>query len=220
MPTADSFATLGRGNGFSQCLTTSNLSTNNVILNPPTLEQTMLAYWNIDSISFGGAAFDPSNEPKDLICTPTANVGENYNILQDSSTRREHYLASIRSPKKVEDVASGEINYVHGIYFEYSNYTFNTGTDMYTDVIYRSSYYNDNESAYSCYLIDHGGGNEREATEVQLDVSEVTIEGIPFVKTVSKSFYSYGNSASSSCPSSQFNSATTLEPSLTFHTYS
>jgi hypothetical protein len=220
MPSATEFATLGKGNGFSQCLTTSSLSTGNVILNPPTLQETASAYWNIESVSFGGATFEPGNEPRDLICTPTANVGENYNILQDGSNRREHYLASIRFPKKVEDVANSELYYVHGIYFEYSNYTFNNGLDMYTDVIYQSSYYRDNESAYSCYLIDHGGGNEREATETTLDVSEVTIEGIPFVKTVSKSFYSYGNSASSSCPSSQFNSETTLEPSLTLHTYS
>ena len=115
MPNAAPFTALGKGNGFNQCLNTIDLRENRVILNPPTLAQTMSAYWNIDSVSFGGAEFDPTNEPKDLICTPTANQGTDLNTIQDSSTRFEQYVVVIGSPFRVNDVEEDEIYYVHNL---------------------------------------------------------------------------------------------------------
>ena len=74
MPTAQPFNALGKGNGFNRCLTTRTVSGNN-ILNPPTFEQVVGAYWNFHSASFSGASFEPGNEPRDLICTERAAFG-------------------------------------------------------------------------------------------------------------------------------------------------
>ena len=221
MPKADSFTALGRGNGFSQCLNTINLPENSVILNPPTLEQTMSAYWNIDSVSFGGAEFNPTNEPKDLICTPTANQGTDLNSIQNSSTRIEQYVVSIGNPFRINDVEEDEIYYGHGLNFSYSNYSFSVPlsgggfADIFTDVIYTSTLYHDNASAYDCSppagsIYDYG------ADETKLEVSEVTIEGIPFVKILGQSFFGNKDNA---CPTAQFNPGTDLVPSITLHTY-
>ena len=75
---AESFETLGAGNGFSSCLQATQVLYGE-ILNPPSLAQTMNAYWNFDSVSWGGAFFNPDSQPKDLICNPTANVGNSAN---------------------------------------------------------------------------------------------------------------------------------------------
>lgn len=51
---AQSFTALGKGNGFNRCLAEIDLNgLNKTILNAPTLEQTMNAYWNFDSATFG-----------------------------------------------------------------------------------------------------------------------------------------------------------------------
>ena len=73
---AESFETLGAGNGFSSCLQKipAIQVLNQELLNPPSLEQTMQAYWNFDSATFGGATFNPDNEPKDLICNESLNA--------------------------------------------------------------------------------------------------------------------------------------------------
>jgi hypothetical protein len=226
MPTATPFTALGRGNGFNQCLNTIDLRENRVILNPPTLAQTMSAYWNIDSVSFGGAEFNPTNEPKDLICTPTANQGTDLNTIQDSSTRFEQYVVSISSPFKVNDVEEDEIYYAHNLYFEYNNYSLSAPlsgggfADIFTDVIYKSTLYHNDASAYACspgYY--HGSIAYYGADETKLEVSEVTIEGIPFIKILRQQFSGTGANAASGCPIAQFNPGTDLVPSITLHTY-
>ena len=85
---ASSFETLGNGNGFPFCLERKDAITDQVIQNVPTLAQAMSAYWNIDSISFGGATFNPTNEPKDLICNPDANVPLKVYEAQDSQEEK------------------------------------------------------------------------------------------------------------------------------------
>lgn len=220
MSTAIPFNALGRGNGFSQCLNTINLPENRVILNPPTLAQTMSAYWNIKSVSFGGAEVEPGNEPKDLICTPTANQGTDLNTIQDSSTRFEQYVASIAHPFKIKDVAEDKIHYVHGLNFQYNNYSFSVPlggafADIFTDVIYQSTIYHDNARAYNCIL----AGESYIADEIKLEVSEVTIEGIPFIKILRQEFFGAGDGAENGCPAAEFNPGTGLEPSITLHTY-
>jgi hypothetical protein len=227
MSTAISFTALGRGNGFSQCLNTLDLPPNYAILNPPTLEQTMSAYWNIDSVSFGGAEFNPTNEPKDLICTPTANQGTDVNNIQNSATRVELYSVGISHPYKIKNVEEDKIYYHHGLSFVYSNYSFISvahgstfNVDIFTDVIYQSTLYHDNASAYNCIPEIYGGGIAYYgANETKLEVSEVTIEGIPFVKVLRQSFSGTGNNEESGCPLAQFNPGTDLEPSITLHTY-
>ena len=226
MPKADSFTALGRGNGFSQCLNTIDLRENRVILNPPTLEQTMSAYWNIDSVSFGGAEFNPTNEPKDLICTPTANQGTDLNTLQDSSTRFEQYVVSIGNPFRINDVEEDEIYYAHNLNFQYNNYSFSVPlsgggfADIFTDVIYTSTLYHDQASAYDCSpAYYHGSIAYYGADETKFEVSEVTIEGIPFIKILAQSFSGTSANAASGCPIAQFNPGTDLVPSITLHTY-
>jgi hypothetical protein len=227
MPKADSFTALGRGNGFSQCLNTIDLRENRVILNPPTLEQTMSAYWNIDSVSFGGAEFDPTNEPKDLICTPTANQGTDINSIQNSSTRIEQYVVSIGNPFRINDVEEDEIYYAHNLNFQYNNYSFNSisrgdasNADIFTDVIYTSTLYHDDAIAYACSpSYYHGSIAYYGADEIKLEVSEVTIEGIPFIRTFRQSFSGTSANAASGCPIAEFNPGTDLVPSITLHTY-
>jgi hypothetical protein len=226
MPNATPFTALGKGNGFNQCLNTFDLRENRVILNPPTLAQTMSAYWNIDSVSFGGAEFDPTNEPKDLICTPTANQGTDLNTIQDSSTRFEQYVVVIGSPFRVNDVEEDEIYYVHNLGFEYNNYSLSVPlsgggvADIFTDVIYTSTLYHNNAIAYDCSpAYYHGSIAYYGADETKLEVSEVTIEGIPFIKILRQQFSGTGANAASGCPIAQFNPGTDLVPSITLHTY-
>ena len=221
MSKADSFTALGKGNGFSQCLNTIDLRENRVILNPPTLAQTMSAYWNIKSVSFGGAEFEPGNEPKDLICTPTANQGFDLNTLQDTSFRFEQYAAGIGNPSRINDVEEKEIYYAHNLFFEYNNYSLSVPlggggfADIFTDVKYQSTIYHDDAIAYAC-LPPAGSIYTYSADETQLVVSEVTIEGIPFIKILTHSFFGI---ADDFCPTTQFNPGTGLEPSITLHTY-
>jgi hypothetical protein len=220
---ATPFTALGSGNGFSQCLNTISLPPENVVLNPPTLAETMSAYWNVDSISFGGASFDPTNEPKDLICTPSANQGSDTNIIQNTSTRYEAYSVSISHPYKIDD--NGTINYVHGLVFQYDNNTFNIfsgGFQAYTNVTYRSTFYRNNSIPYVCNPVYYGsppyivGYN---AEERIVTATSVTISGIPFVKVVTQYFSEGDYSANPSCPPFSANPVTSSTPSITLHTY-
>jgi len=217
---ATPFTALGSGNGFSQCLNTISLPSQRTVLNPPTLAETMSAYWNVDSISFGGASFDPTNEPKDLICTPSANQGSDQNFIQDTSTRFEAYTVNISHPYKVDD--GGTIDYVHGLSFSYYNWTFSGSLLAYTTVIYTSTFYSNNPSAYVCtpeyagsipYLVGYV------AEQRNVTATSVTISGIPFVKVVDQYFQDGDYSANPSCPPFFANPVTSLTPSITLHTY-
>ena len=72
---AQSFTALGKGNGFPICLPIKEMADDEIIFNDPTLKETMDAYWNFKSVTFGGATFEPDNEPKDISCDQTLNVG-------------------------------------------------------------------------------------------------------------------------------------------------
>ena len=217
---ATPFTALGSGNGFSQCLNTISLPSQRTVLNPPTLAETMSAYWNVDSISFGGASFDPTNEPKDLICTPSANQGTDVNIIQNTSTRYEAYSVTISHPYKVDD--AGTIDYVHGLTFSYDNFTFSGSLLAYTTVLYTSTFYLNNPSAYVCNPVYYGsppyivGYN---AEQRNVTATSVTISGIPFVKVVTQYFSDGDYSANPSCPPFFANPVTSLTPSIALHTY-
>ena len=218
---AQSFTALGKGNGFPFCLNARNLPSNGIIQNAPDLEQTMSAYWNFDSGSWGGASFDPTNEPSDLICNNNDNLGDDYNNISSN----EYYVVSNSFPAKVDD--NGNVEYVHGISFQYSKTVFlNPGVRNLT-VRYQSTYYIDNAYPYVCepiYYYPYGGGNPYligyTATERIKTVSNVAISGIPFLKVVTKFFSSSDYSANPSCPLvGTYPSEPTTIPTLNLHTY-
>ena len=218
---ATPFTALGEGNGFPFCLNTFNLPSGGIIQNAPDLGQTMSAYWNFDSCSWGGASFDPTNEPSDLICNDNDNLGDDINNISND----EYYVVSNSLPSKVDD--NGNVEYLHGISFEYSK-TVYTGTVFHRlTVNYQSTYYIDDSYPYVCeptYYSPYGGGPPYiigyAAFEKIITASNVTISGIPFLKVVTKEFSGSDYSANPSCPIvGTYPLEPTTTPTLNLHTY-
>ena len=214
------FKAFGEGNGFNRCL--NDVSVNQV-LNAPSLSQTMNAYWNFDSATFGGATFDPDNEPKDLICDEDANRGSdsayvpnNFSIFSVSNT----------IPAK----CNGDI-YIHGISFQYVA-SENTGNDQSIIIVdYRSTVASAASDTYDCETMTTGTtyGDTYSIGKVTtayktLASTAVNISGIPFVKTVYHEFYGerYDDpvgSGNAPCITPFYLPEPTELPSISFHTY-
>ena len=232
---AESFETLGAGNGFSSCLEKipAIQVLNQELLNPPSLEETMNAYWNFDSATFGGATFNPSNQPKDLICNASANVGSN----SDGDSRPGYpgeFIVTNSLPKFF--FKDGVKYYKHGISMSFSASTFQTlspnGEESSSiDVQYLSSLYSDQSDrnqAYTCIDQTFGPPGEEEvigkaSSEFNQSASAVTISGIPFIKVVTKSrggtnLVTNIGDPIPPCPAPNF-PAEPSTPTLTLHTY-
>jgi len=226
---AESFETLGAGNGFSSCLEKipAIQVLNQELLNPPSLEETMNAYWNFDSATFGGASFNPDNQPKDLICNASANVGSN--VDGDS---RPGYPGEFIVTNSLPTIffKDGVKYYKHGISMSFSATNdaalVGGGSSSSTFVTYSSSLYvvDQNLSPYSC--VDETFGEPpnpevigKSASERTQTISSVTIGGIPFIKNVIKSFGGLAyNGPGTSCPTPNF-PAEPSTPTLNLHTY-
>ena len=228
MPTATSFTALGRGNGFSSCLTTVPQG-DRILRNPPSLAQTMAAYWNLKSISYGGATFTPGNEPMDLICNPNANVG---NAEDGSSAENQAGLFVIRNTLPTIFFKNDVKYYSHGIAMEFvanngaSSPTGVGGKSSSTSVSYQSSLYLVDQYLRSYDCTDETFGPDGEvigkgASERTQTISSVTIGGIPFIKNVIKSFggtfYDIAGTAAP-CPTANYPSVP-IDPTLELHTY-
>jgi hypothetical protein len=226
---AESFETLGAGNGFSSCLQATQVLYGE-ILNPPSLAQTMNAYWNFDSVSWGGAFFNPDSQPKDLICNPTANVGNSANGDSNPGYPGEF---TVRNSLPRIFFKNGVKYYSHGIRMSFSASTYeelsNGSESSSIEVVYFSSLYTSQENQpYTCVTDQVGEPGDEEdigktSSEFNFSVSSVTISGIPFIKTVTKSRggSNYKENLSDplpECPNPSF----PLEPgppSLNLHTY-
>tara|TARA_R110001592_G_scaffold51361_1_gene158023 strand:+ start:244 stop:921 length:678 start_codon:yes stop_codon:yes gene_type:complete len=225
MPTATSFTALGKGNGFNRCLSSFEV-TEDQIINPVTLEEAVNAYWNFDSMSFGGASFNPDNQPKDLICNESDNRGSDENYLNP----KELFIVNNSFPKKYN--VGDKIYYAHGISFEYSTGESGDNPEKFTSVHYTSTVPSLNvpEASNVCSILEtsttYGSVYTigKSTLAFEKNVSSVTIGGLPFVKTVSKSFYGEDyddpvGSGNATCPLASFLSETSEVPSLTLHTY-
>ena len=234
MPTATSFTTLGKGNGFSSCLNELKFISNKFLLNPPSLAETMNAYWNFDSVSWGGASFNPDNEPRDLICDERLNVGGGG---AGSSSPNQSGSFSVSNALPTFFYFDGVKYYKHGISmsFSASNETtefegWNGGVASSIQVNYFSSLYSVQSNLVSYKCIDETFGEPpdpevigKSASERTQSINRVTISGIPFIKTVFKSFGGafYKNDPDDPlppCPTQSYPSEPGL-PTLNLHTY-
>lgn len=234
MPTATSFTALGKGNGFNLCLRNRTVPGERII-NPATLKQAVAAYWNFHSASFSGASFEPGNQPRDLICTPTDAQGVDTDHSAGSTS--ETFSVSNGAPRKVLDQNDAEKTYyAHGISFEYNTSTGGgENIEKSTSVFYTSTV-SANPSPfgdpipYTCTILStttSGGGSYsigKVARKRTVDLSSVTIDGLPFVKTVIKSFVGATfddpvGSGNAECEPASFLSETTEVPSLTLWSY-
>ena len=219
---AETFETLGAGNGFSSCLRVRDVNTDfgTTVFNPPSLEQTMSAYWNFKSVTWEGATFKPGNKPKDLICNPSANSGG----AHDGSYTVVNGLPSI--------YVENEVNYyAHGISMSFSAINSSAledaGQSSRVSVVYRPTIYPkaNNLSSYKCVNETFGEPPNpdiigKSAYEKTQDVSSVTISGIPFIKIVEKTFSgTLFNGLSGPCPLSNYPSIPSGDPTLALHTY-
>lgn len=226
---ATAFKTLGFGNGFPFCLVRFNLDPNRTIQNEPSLEQTMESYWNLDEINWGGAVLNPTNEPKDLICNPNDNLGSDQYIITQTTSEDEFYVVSASRPRIVVD-GSNE-HYYHGLsasYF-YRKDTLNTGESIsqITSVSYSSTQGASNSiDDTGCQPVYYGSppyiiGYSR--TVDNYTFTNVTINGIPFVKTVRTLFdgfnYQTPTTPNPSCPNPAYLPALGTTPNITLHTY-
>ena len=231
MPTAQPFNALGKGNGFNRCLTTRTVSGNN-ILNPPTFEQVVGAYWNFHSASFSGASFEPGNEPRDLICTERAAFGNDSDGSGGSGGER--FGVSNGVPGIVKDAADDEtIYYEHGIRFNYSTSEEIDGGNgvKLTNVYYRSTIAGSPAPIpYSCTILNNttSGGSTysigKVATQSKVAVSSVDIDGLPFIKTVTQYFQQATfddpvGGGSAECAPASFLPEPSETPSLTLWDY-
>tara|TARA_R110000851_G_scaffold284671_1_gene438234 strand:- start:31 stop:729 length:699 start_codon:yes stop_codon:yes gene_type:complete len=231
---AESFTALGKGNGFNTCLEEIDVSDDAIVSSAPSLAQTMNAYWNFESATFGGATFEPGTQPISLICEPTGNVGEN--VDGDS---RPGYPGAFTVKNSLPKIFSeGRKNYYrHGIEMNFlANQSIalsNGQADSEISIKYFSAlYYEDpNLEPYTCIDITFGEPpNEevvgRQASEKTQTVSQVIISGIPFIKEVSKRFVAENYASGSStgigpvpaCPTASYPEEPD-EPTLTLHTY-
>tara|TARA_R110000787_G_scaffold49289_1_gene118323 strand:+ start:96 stop:788 length:693 start_codon:yes stop_codon:yes gene_type:complete len=190
---AQSFTALGRGNGFPFCLTELDAPDNAIKLSVPTLKQTMDAYWNFDSATFGGLTFDPDNEPKDLICDKTLNIGTR---VKGSSVPNEGGVYSVSNNFPGTFLIGNKKYYYHGIsmsyYREDIKETLNGELSNFIDVRYFSGLYIEG-STYGYKCIDETLGEEEEligrsARSRSQTFSKVKISGIPFIKSVLRQF--------------------------------
>tara|TARA_R110001592_G_scaffold62268_1_gene190437 strand:+ start:145 stop:837 length:693 start_codon:yes stop_codon:yes gene_type:complete len=230
MPKANKFTALGKGNGFNRCLSSQTVSADEII-NAPTFEQVVGAYWNFHSVSFSGASFEPENEPSDLICTEGAAFG--FDTDGSFGPPSESFLVSNGAPGIVRiDGNDKMIYYRHGIGFRYS--TFGGGAEniqKFTSVYYTSTVAIDVEPIpYSCTVVNNttSGGTTysigKSASQRTVDVSSVDIDGLPFVKTVIKDFSGISfddpvGSGNAVCEPASFLPETSETPSLTFWDY-
>jgi len=230
MPTATSFTTLGKGNGFSSCLKELEIEDNQILLNPPSLAETMNAYWNFNNASWGGASFNPDNEPKDLICDETLNIGVG---AAGSSSPNQGGSFSVSNALPKFFFRDGVKYYKHGISMSFSARTRieeNNGVkDSEIGVNYFSGLYveDSNLYPYSCTDIIFGEPPSdevigKEASEKTQSFSQVTISGIPFIKEVftlfdGEAYRDDPDSALPQCPSPSYVDPGT--PTLTLHTY-
>ena len=228
---ATPFTALGGGNGFSSCLDTLGVVEDDVLLNAPSLAQTMSAYWNIQSVSYGGANFNPGNQPFDLICNKNANSGSNSD--GNASDEDGRFSVSITLPRIF--FINGEKYYKHGISMSFSASNDETllpsGQQESTiSVQYLSSLYTPQDNVnYNCEKVEFGPPGEefdigRVASERKQTVSSVTISGIPFIKIVTKTFGGenfvlQGGDPLPPCPEPDYPSLPPLGPILNLHTY-
>jgi|TARA_R110002050_G_scaffold19847_1_gene56761 hypothetical protein len=225
---AQSFTALGKGNGFNRCLGEIDLNgSDKTILNAPTLEQTMNAYWNFDSATFGAATFNPNNQPVDLLCNENANRGSDFAYDPTDSAYYDvrHQIAN-------KFTKNGVIGYIHGIRFNYqqSETSIEDDNQSVIEVNWFSSYYSPliNESTcITSYASSQAGGTYpfgKVKTAVTSSVSAVTIGGLPFVKFVRKEFQGFSfddpiGSGNAVCQTPYYLPEPTSQPSLSFHTY-
>lgn len=228
---ATAFKTLGFGNGFPFCLVRFNLDPNRTVQNEPSLEQTMESYWNLDEISWGGAVLNPTNEPKDLICNPNDNLGYDQYIITEEAYEDEFYVVSASRPRILVDGSSEHYNHGLSAFYFHRLETQNQGESIYqtTSVSYdstqgRSNYINDS----GCQPVYYGSppnpyliGYSRSVDNYTF--TNVTISGIPFVKTVRTLFegfnYTTNTTPSPSCPNPAYLPAIGTTPNITLHTY-
>lgn len=227
MSNATPFVALGKGNGFNRCLTTTE-KTQDLIINPVTSKQAVNAYWNFKSGTFSTASFAPSNEPKDIVCNESANRGQDTGF----SNPGEYFVVTNSVPRKYN--VGDEIYYAHGISFEYHIGDGGGNPEKFTSVLYTSTIPAESapEPSNVCTTLEASTtyGSVYTVGKATLafekNVSSATIGGLPFVKTVSRSFYqenyddySPGGSGAATCPVASFLPETSAVPSLTLHTY-
>ena len=227
---AQSFTALGKGNGFPFCLTEVDVPDDAILSNAPTLEQTMNAYWNFKSATFGGATFEPGNEPKDLICDETLNIGS-------ASSYNNEFSVSNNFPSIF--FLGGNKYYRHGITMSFSDSKVtneNNGLQGSSSLVnYFSSYYvvtPDFSEPLTCIDATFGEPPNaevigKEASEKTQNFSNVTISGIPFIKKVVHQFFGDVFAVEGSdgklgpvpgCPSPDY-PADPGTPTLNLHTY-
>ena len=176
----------------------NNLIGKQFVQNAPTLEQTMNSYWNLDSISFAGASFDPTNEPKDLICNPNDIRGSDVDVVQSDpfGNLREAYSVSVTIPSIVVD--GSNLHFNHGLSMGYNFFELIEGQSETRfegiDVGYSSTIaYPEETQDTGCQPVYYGSpgnyyiiGYER---SIQISTNtNVTINGIPFIKNVTQTF--------------------------------
>ena len=229
---AQSFTALGKGNGFPFCLTKINIS-NKILVNPPSLAETMNAYWNFDSVSWGGASFNPDNEPKDLICgSPSLNLGSGN--AGDSSPNQGGKF-TVKNALPTFFYFNGVKYYKHGISMRFEARTLvedsSAGERSKGSAIivnYFSSLYTEAEDLTPYTCIDEtfqGVVVGKSASERTQSISSVTISGIPFIKEVIKLFGGVAFRDSDPddpippCPTSDGYPGDPGFPTLNLHTY-
>mgnify|MGYP001210917346 CR=1 FL=1 len=249
MPIAKSFKALGAGNGFPFCLAKFSGTANNEYFKvgaAPTLEETMNAYWNFDSASWDEAEFDPTNEPKDLVGTPTANVGGDTDYTAGEGPRSVQYYRVQNSKPRIYVEPDGTEHYCHGISISYEKHVdFSTeypiGGEDFIYVNYASTVHSASGIPYGCgdetaswgtnfgpsgsqsSVFSYTIGKSSSETEL-VSANAVTIQGLPFVKTVVKGFhavhYDYQGADGVCITAGQQSLAEpTEQPELKFHTY-
>lgn len=249
MATATPFKALGAGNGFPFCLTkfsgTANIEYFKVGA-APTLEETMKAYWNFDSVSWDEAEFDPTNEPKDLTQTPTANVGNDTDYTKGENPSSVQYYRVRNSKPTIYVAPDGTEHYCHGISISYEKHVdfsseYPIGGEDFIYVNYASTVHNASGIPYECgdetaswgtnfgpsgsqsHVHTYTIGKSSSETDL-VSASAVTIQGLPFVKTVVRGFNavhydSQGAAGACITAGQQSLAEPTEQPQLKFHTY-
>ena len=224
---AQSFTALGAGNGFPVCLSEITIGGTNPTIslgNTTTLEQ-MSAYWNFDNMSWGGASFDPNNQPKDLICNPNANAGSDTVYTQGSE---EAYQVTNNNPFIILDGNSRY--YSHGLQFVYYDVAYPTSGNAgvyYSELAYVGGSYVNHSDPYECFTIYRTPSPHappyaygKSAGKTTVTKTNATISGVPFTRLFTQSWYE--ETGGDVCPtenSSNFPSVPSGLPTLNFHTY-
>jgi len=215
---ATEFSTLGKGNGFPFCLSESIRNGTVTVENEPTLAEAMSAYWNIDSITFGAASFNPNNEPKDLICSPDDVVGYDLSYVQNTAQTIEFYDVTISRPRIL--IIDGDKYLEHGVSFGYfyENYGSSSVSFNYesNSINYISTItYPLTQIPYTCTSGAYGFNFDQ---QTQTRTTE-TISGIPFNVVKSQTAGGYDYSASPACQPLTYHPLPTAVPQITLHNY-